>query len=406
MLHMQDKYNEHSSSQRAVFEQAEPLFQQALHELSSRSAQNSGSVLRVADLGCSTGRNSIAPLQTVACHATASGYASMSVLLSDLPTTDWRTTALTVTPELLLSDCSEQAGGAGVSASGSPSKKRRLPAAPERQSASGMCMGVFVHLCGRSFYEQVAPDGSLDLSYSLVATHWMSKNLGPVLSGCYATDPLHVPDAEVRGRWKALGAADWGTFVACRAKELAEGGKLIASVSAPHLNGDFPWSRAVHAFYMALQHELTRAPAEEQGQEEEDGRLTEAELADFIVPSCIRDRAEVEAPFLLPSAPFRVDALEFAVTKCVHREALRAGAITLQQYGSRIMDSVLAVIGPVFLSSLREGSTASGRGEKIMSKARVRAEEIVRSDPDTYHLAQPNWLLLATRVAPSAASCK
>merc|ERR1719362_724782 len=102
----------------------------------------------------------------------------------------------------------------------------------------------------------------------------MSELLSPERSGCYATDPLHMPDGAALLRWKSLGAKDWERFLRARSVELVAGGKLIVVLACQKDDGDYGWSQVGHAFYSCLE-KLMHA-----------GRLTEAELADYVLPCC------------------------------------------------------------------------------------------------------------------------
>jgi len=365
---MGDDYNRHSRNQQAVWLQALPLFDEAAKGLirpEKTHAQN-GWWFRVADMGCSTGGNSVTPLRFLWRRAQQQGAEGMHVLLNDVLGTYWRETMQTVTPEALA--CARAPDGNNC--------ERELALDP---------LTVFVHAVGRSFYEKVAPPQSLDLAYSLVAVHWMSELLSPERFGCYATDPLHVPDTASLLQWRSLGARDWEQFLTARSVELVPGGKLVVVLACQKNDGDYPWSQVGYAFYSCLE-ELMQA-----------GRLTEAELADYTLPCCWRSREDVEAPIQDKRVPFKIDRLEHRHTPCVSREALRRGEIDPDMYAVQIMDAFLAV-GARPLLSILVCSRSQQEAETIVAEARELALPIVRGNPDKYQLDMSFWHLLATRL--------
>mmetsp|Transcript_29136 Transcript_29136/g.53164 ORF Transcript_29136/g.53164 Transcript_29136/m.53164 type:complete len:356 (+) Transcript_29136:50-1117(+) len=348
---MADSYNTHAQCQHALIQTVKPLLEEAMTELFSEE-NFKAKPLRVGEFGCAMGGNSILPLQVIADQAFSAGCSSMSVLLGDLPSSEWRTTASTVTPEAL-----------------------------------GAHLPVYVHMCGRSHFEQITPDASLDVSYSFTSVNWLSENLTARLGAMpHCFHPTSARDnPEQRAIWLKLAAKDWATFVENRGKEMGIGGKMIISVCA-RVRGECSWYQANRALYDSVRELVPEY-------------LSDRELADFVLPEHCRDKSEVEDPFLSDSCPFRLDKLAFSSTPCVHRELLRQGAITLEEFGAGVMDTILAYMTPMFVSCLHHGGAS--RGEAILSKARENAEALVRSDPDFYQLDQEQWTVVATRVAGS-----
>jgi hypothetical protein len=160
---MSDDYNRLSGRQTALWLAAEGPFHTAVASL----AVAPGATAAVCDFGCSTGRNSVAPLRAAVAHCAAHG--AREVALVDLPGTDWRATFATVTPEALVPD---------PSPGSLPADRILLYGAP------------------RSFYGPVLPPGSVDFAYSLTATHWLSRAPAPITGGgihpLQETEPLLV----------------------------------------------------------------------------------------------------------------------------------------------------------------------------------------------------------------------
>ena len=114
MAPMTSDYNTLNQSQSTVWPFAKPLFATAMQD----GDCNSGDSFRVADLGCATGGNSLAPLSFLAAHLARrstegqSGKVSstahhrnciLEVFLCDLPSNAWDTVATTVTPSAISS---------------------------------------------------------------------------------------------------------------------------------------------------------------------------------------------------------------------------------------------------------------------------------------------------------------
>ena len=144
MAPMTSDYNQLNQSQSTVWKYAQPLFAKAMEDLPI------GKCFRVGDLGCATGGNSIAPLtfvssqlSTLSSTSTTKSTTKLEVFLGDLPSNDWNTVVSTVTPEVITDG------------------HDRSP------------HDTFVNIVGRSFYDVCVPN--LDLSYSLVAVHWMKS---------------------------------------------------------------------------------------------------------------------------------------------------------------------------------------------------------------------------------------
>ena len=244
MAPMTSDYNKLNQSQSTVWKYARPLFERAMRDLKVDS-----NCFRVADLGCATGGNSLAPLSFVSSQL-AQHNCALDVILADLPQNAWHSLVTTVTPESITRD-------------------------HDRGKED-----TFVSMVGRTFYECCAPPGTLDLSYSLVAVHWMKSYPGDLPSGLYATDPAHVPERELLQAWRDAGARDFSDFTQARLKELKVNGCFIVAVACPKSSGDFPWSRIGLPLYGALA-----------------SRLSSDALASCVLPCCWRTESDVRAGF-------------------------------------------------------------------------------------------------------------
>ena len=97
--------------------------------------------------------------------------------------------------------------------------------------------GVHTAAIGRSFYEQLLPDGAVSVGWSSIAVHWLRAVPGP-LSGFWFTTAS--PAQYVT--WERAAAADWRAFLDARAGEMLPGARLVVVVGAAH--GDGPARRS------------------------------------------------------------------------------------------------------------------------------------------------------------------
>jgi len=143
--------------------------------------------------------------------------------------------------------------------------------------------GVYTSAVGRSFYEQLFPDGTVSLGWSSIALHWLSTVPGPLDGFWFST-----AGADQYGVWARAGAADWRAFLGARELEMVPGARLVIVVGAAHGDGATRRSgaeRAMDAVRGAVQILVER------------GVVTDAERADMTIPAWYRTAAEWRAPF-------------------------------------------------------------------------------------------------------------
>lgn len=139
----QYSYDQNSTYQRQLFETARPVLSQAL----SRYELPNKSMLHIADLGCSTGKNSIFQTSVLLNCLRAAGKLSpdteIMVSFSDLPDNDFN---------LLLKRASEA-----------------------RQQNGDQALGFLAAAVPGSFYEALFPKEWLHMIACNTALHWMSR---------------------------------------------------------------------------------------------------------------------------------------------------------------------------------------------------------------------------------------
>jgi len=346
MVGMTSNYNDLNKSQSTVWKHVRPLLLKAMQDVETTDSNN---CFRVADLGCATGGNSIAPLSFISeqISNTRSADCALDVYLGDLPQNAWSSVVATVTPE-------------SITKNGKRSAKN-----------------TFVSMVGRSFYEVCTPPASLDLSYSLVAVHWMKSYAGDLPSGLYATDPMHVPDLDLLQAWRDAGAKDFLVFTNARHRELKRGGFFIGAIAAPKDNGHFPWSMVGLPLIKAIT-----------------SRVAPEVSAPCVLPCCWRTEADVRAGF--PSELWDVRACEFHQTKDPVREQFERGEMTPAEYGKSVIESFKAVCHPTCEAALSK-SLDRKEVEKLLEESYFDCIDTIAADPEQYNLDVSFWYVLARK---------
>ena len=146
--------------------------------------------VRLADLGCGTGGNSVEPVKTAIAALRERTSNPIEVLHADLPHNDFASVL----------------------------KNANGYAAPDVYRAA---------LAG-SFYDPLFPPGHLKLVWSSTATHWLSRTPGP---------PPSPRSSTSRRVWVEQARQDWERWLACRAVELAPGGQIVLVGSGADKHG-------------------------------------------------------------------------------------------------------------------------------------------------------------------------
>jgi SAM dependent carboxyl methyltransferase len=168
----------------------------------------------IADYGSSQGKNSLSPMHAAICclRKRVGGERSVMVVHVDQHANDFNTLF-----DVLHRD-------------------------PERYSLHDP--NVFPSAIGRSFYENVFPEGQVDLGWSSYAAVWL-RRIPSLIPGHFMSLGC---TGEVRTAFDRQAAEDWRLFLSLRARELRAGGRLV--VVLPALN-DTGGSGLEHLFQCA-----------------------------------------------------------------------------------------------------------------------------------------------------------
>ncbi len=191
-----DFYNHHSTVQAAAAELGFDWLREAADAVPLPDEP-----VTVADYGVAAGHNSMRPMRLVVAALRARTTAPISVVHTDLPANDFSPLF-----ESLEHD----------------------PDAYHRGEPE-----VFPYAIGRSFYERLFPSGTVQLGWSSVTTHWLSRV--PSYDGASISPNLSAP--EVRARFAEQAADDWTGFLRARSQELAAGGRLVMVEPCAHDDG-------------------------------------------------------------------------------------------------------------------------------------------------------------------------
>jgi hypothetical protein len=194
-------YNRHGTHQASGGAMVLPLLEKAV----ANAPFDGGGPVVIVDYGSSQGKNSLAPMRSAidAVRARVGAERPILVFHEDLPINDFNALV-----DTLHNDPGRYVGDRA---------------------------NVFPCLIGRSFYEQVLPESSVDIGWSSYAAMWISRV------------PMTIPGhfisrrgpQEVRAAFDRQLAADWERFLSLRAREMRPGGRLVVSIPGANEDGSF-----------------------------------------------------------------------------------------------------------------------------------------------------------------------
>jgi len=338
---MLDTYNQNSALQATCQDEGN----QRLAKMAEEYCDNASELkaVRIAEYGCSGGRNSYLPQHTMLSILRRS-FPSLSAefILEDLPSNPW----FQVMEE----------------------QRRLLDAFPT---------GVQVLCAGTSFYEQVCADHSVDLGFSYVSAHFMRG--APRISHHVL---LHELSASERGPLEAQAARDWETFLALRARELKPGGRLMVSTMSRDGAG-YSWKEFSYLVWDCIL------------KAQRTGELSQVEVDALCIPACLRSEAELTAPFdrsASVSTLLQLDGLDFLRTEIPAERDLSRDA-----RASLLRQRVEAVWGGMFLVQLHRLNRTAESASAVMQRVWDDFEDHMRQDPERGWNDMRFFCLTATR---------
>jgi hypothetical protein len=215
--------------------------------------------------------------------------------------------------------------------------------------------GVFALAEGRSFYESLFPPDFVSLGWSSIAVHWLSDVPQPIPEHIYCS----FAEGETRDALRARSAADWRNFLAARALELRQSGRLVVIGGAALDDGSSGAEGLMEMANNALR-ELV-----------DSGKLHPAEYARMTIPTWNRTTAEFIEPFESQS-PLKLRRHEERTLPDVYLAAYREDG-SLDRYASAVAGFFRAAFDDSLWGAL-DPTTTQARKEEIAA----RFEELLR----------------------------
>ena len=200
-VRMTQDYNQNSHCQRSSALSSITIITSCVKEMIEKNPdrfKNNELPFTIADLGCAGGKNDVPALDSIITLIRETNpELPISVYLNDTPSTDFSLAMKTVNSGL---------------------EKHK---------------NVWIYSIGRSFYERLFPENSMDLIFSTSAVHWLPRTPAPLATfSCLLTEEMAAtPEGKI---WEKESDQYWRLFLELRHKELRRGGHLITT--APGLS--------------------------------------------------------------------------------------------------------------------------------------------------------------------------
>eukprot|EP00996_Jenningsia_fusiforme_P000948 NODE_1864_length_1375_cov_42.860483_g1686_i0.p1 GENE.NODE_1864_length_1375_cov_42.860483_g1686_i0~~NODE_1864_length_1375_cov_42.860483_g1686_i0.p1 ORF type:complete len:402 (+),score=84.40 NODE_1864_length_1375_cov_42.860483_g1686_i0:117-1208(+) len=244
-------YNLNSSIQNRAMRATLPLLKTVVQPLAP--LPTSSQPVYVADYGCSQGRNSIEPLRCVLDEFwRRKPDLDVIVLHTDLPSNDFESLF-----RLVYSQNPEESL---VAFNGEHPRQGR----------------AYCYVAGRSFYEQLAPDGFVTFGWSGIAFHYLSRLPDQLTT---SSAPNRTTGSELE-EVRQIAASDWHSLLSLRCRELKVGGRLLCTQPGRAGDDKSIYARLIESF------------------DRHCGRLLSSEERQrLMVPQYYRTLSEAMAPF-------------------------------------------------------------------------------------------------------------
>ncbi|MEX2255869.1 MAG: hypothetical protein WEC34_10560 [Acidimicrobiia bacterium] len=264
-------YDDHSEYQRRTAQTVTSLIEESVGCVPSPAP---GATFVIVDYGASTGKNSIASVRTaVAAVRAREPNRAVAAVHNDLTTNDWNE---------LFANLVDR-----------PDSYLTVEGPPVLPLASAI-----------SFYESAVPAGAAHLGVSFSAAHWLRTQPDVVVpEGFYFCEAT----GDTRAALAAQADADWTTFLAARAADLAPGGRLVLEMVGTE-------TRSESAEPNVTARKLMRAMTEVAQEMVEEGKLDRDTFDRYLLPVYARTPEEARAPLERPGPLADVFEVEVART--------------------------------------------------------------------------------------------
>lgn len=341
VLHMtsgsgDNSYAHNSARQGSVFKVIQPAFCQLIQSL---PIQNLHGLLRIADLGCATGMNTISEVDFVVktlksmCADRCLALPEVQVFFNDLPSNDFNGLFMLL----------------------------------NKQNLDYFATGV-----PRSFYNVLFPRGSIHICFSIMALHWLSRVPAAVEqegSSAYNRGNVWINGnrAEIAKAYAEQSQKDLRQFFGARAHEMASGGVMFLCAmgrpnSAPPEHQVSPEGEYCGADFEAAWEDLISEG------------IVEAESRDsFNLPWYFPNAEEVRKGIEATSA-FEIRGLEArSGVCCMLEEDFKDWIRDAQSFGNRKSNLVRSFVG-----SLVEQKIGSEKADELFHRLESRSGEFLK----------------------------
>jgi len=349
-------YDANSSLQARLIQSAVPLFNNAVDSV---SLPDGDEAFTIVDYGCGEGKNSLACIDMLINRIRQRNCdLDINVIQNDLWINDFN--------RLFSSLYSEY---------------------PDPRSYSGTSgsASTYFFASGRSFYDQIAANGSVHIGLSTSAVHWLGTIPDRSIS-----KHIHLSGATAleRRQLAHIAAEQWHAFLQHRSREIVPGGKLIVVMlgcgAEPALVNDsglwtgetFTGENLMDLMFSVL----TGLVAE--------CHISADKLEKFAVPLYCRTTAEALLPLTDPASAlagtFKVDHLRVQVDPSPLFETYqRAG--DSRAYATALIDWTRAWIEPLLTAGLFDPEeTSATTWQQILEELYDRMSERIAISPEAY----------------------
>ncbi|XP_030459929.1 S-adenosyl-L-methionine:benzoic acid/salicylic acid carboxyl methyltransferase 3-like [Syzygium oleosum] len=289
VLHMnggmgETSYANNSLLQRKVISMTKPIMEAAVTALfSTATGTTFQASIAIADLGCSTGPNTLLAVSEIIsimidlCKATEHELPEFQVLLNDLPGNDFNT----------------------IFSSFLPRFQEKLSEQMKSKNGVSTMLPCFFSGVPGSFYERLFPRESLHLIHSSYSLHWLSqvpRGLEGNKGNIYMA--RSSPPKVLRAYYEQF-QRDFSTFLECRGQELVMGGRMVLTLVGRR--SDDPSSKECCYIWELLAIALNEMVSE--------GLIEEEKLDSFNIPFYTPSPKEVQRE-VQRQGSFSVDCLE------------------------------------------------------------------------------------------------
>ncbi|KAI3412631.1 uncharacterized protein J3R85_017067 [Psidium guajava] len=288
VLHMnggmgETSYANNSLLQRKVISMTKPITKAAVTALFSATDTTFGASLAIADLGCSSGPNTLFAMSEIIsnvielCEVTDHELPEFQVFLNDLPGNDFNTIFDSLLPRF----------------------QEKLSEQMKSKYGASATLSCFFNGVPGSFYGRLFARESLQLIHSSYSLMWLSqvpRGLEGNKGNIYMA--RSSPPGVIMAYYKQF-QRDFSTFLECRGQELVMGGRMVLTLLGRR--SDDPSSEECCSIWELLAIALNQMVSE--------GLIEEEKLESFNIPQYTPSPKEVRLE-VQKQGSFSIDCLE------------------------------------------------------------------------------------------------